>query len=193
MPVRPEPVAKPSAVPPAKQAQQSIDTLLGNVLNSLKNQQFAAAAATLDQVAALPGVDGSRIERWEKLVYYAKEFAGYREQALAAVTADNNYKVNDIDIGVVEIDSEKFIYRAKGKNTTVARNKIPPAILVAIVENWFDKKPANNLFLGAYHATKPEIDIQKAREKWQRAQAGGAGNDAAMLLEILDDPVLGDQ
>jgi len=193
MPVGPNPAGKPAKVVPPQQAQQAIDPLvekLTDVLTSLQNQEFAAAAATLDQAAALPGVDGSRIDRWEKLVYYAKEFAVYREQALAAVTADNNYEVNRIQIGVVEIDSEKFIYRAKGKNMTVARDKIPSAILITIVEDWFDEKPANNLFLGAYHATKPEIDIQKAREKWQRAQAGGAGDDAAMLLEILDDPVV---
>ena len=196
MPVEPNPDGKPAKVVPPKQAQQAIDPFvqkLTDVLTSLQNQKFAAAAATLDQAAALPGVDDARIQRWEKLVYYAKEFASYREQALAAVTADNNYEVNGIQIGVVEIDSEKFIYRAKGKNTTVARDKIPSAILITIVEDWFDAKPANNLFLGAYHATKPEIDIQKAREKWQRAQAGGAGNDAAMLLDILADPVLGDQ
>ncbi len=196
MPVEPNPADKPAKVVPPKQAQQAIDPFvqkLTDVLTSLQNQKFAAAAATLDQAAALPGVDDSRIQRWEKLVYYAKEFASYREQALAAVTADNNYEVNGIQIGVVEIDSEKFIYRAKGKNMTAARDKIPSAILITIVEDWFDAKPANNLFLGAYHATKPEIDIQKAREKWQRAQAGGAGNDAAMLLDILADPVLGDQ
>lgn len=194
MPVEPNPADKPAKVVPPKQAQQAIDPFvqkLTDVLTSLQNQKFAAAAATLDQAAALPGVDDSRIQRWEKLVYYAKEFASYREQALAAVTADNNYEVNGIQIGVVEIDSEKFIYRAKGKNMTAARDKIPSAILITIVEDWFDAKPANNLFLGAYHATKPEIDIQKAREKWQRAQAGGA--DAAMLLDILADPVLGDQ
>ena len=193
MPVEPNPADKPAKVVPPKQAQQAIDPLvqkLTDVLTSLQNQKFAAAAATLDQAAALPGVDDARIQRWEKLVFYAKEFASYREQALAAVTADNNYEVNGIQIGVVEIDSEKFIYRAKGKNMTVARDKIPSAILITIIEDWFDAKPANNLFLGAYHATKPEIDIQKAREKWQRAQAGGAGDDAAMLLEILDDPVL---
>lgn len=196
MPEGSNPDGKPAKVALPKQAQQAIDPLvqkLTDVLTSLQNQKFAAAAATLDQAAALPGVDDARIQRWEKLVYYAKEFASYREQALAAVTADNNYEVNGIQIGVVEIDSEKFIYRAKGKNMTAARDKIPSAILITIVEDRFDAKPANNLFLGAYHATKPEIDIQKAREKWQRAQAGSAGADAAMLLDILADPVLGDQ
>ena len=43
-------------------------------------------------------------------------------------------------------------------------------------------------FTGAYHATKTEPDLEKARASWQLANARGA--DASALLPLLDDPVL---
>jgi hypothetical protein len=59
---------------------------------------------------------------------------------------------------------------------------------MAIVTGWFDENPANDLFIGAYHATKEEPDFDKAREYWERAAARGA--DASLLLPLLDDPLL---
>ena len=134
------------------------------------------------------------MERWEKLLYYAKEFTTYRDKALSAVVAGNNYIVDDVQLGVVEIDREKFIYRARGKNIRFHRKDIPLDIVMAIVEDWFDEKPANHLFLGAYYATKPDIDIQRAKKHWQIAQKGGFGvdEDASMLLEILNEPMFQD-
>jgi len=46
----------------------------------------------------------------------------------------------------------------------------------------------NDLFIGAYHATKEEPDFDKARAAWERAAARGA--DASLLLPLLDDPLL---
>jgi hypothetical protein len=57
-----------------------------------------------------------------------------------------------------------------------------------IVTEWFDENPANDLYIGAYHATKEEPDLDKARASWKQAQALGA--DASLLLPLLEDPVL---
>ena len=167
---------------------------LMNVLISLQQQDFVASSTILHQAAVLPDVDHDRVERWEKLLYYAKEFTTYRDKALSAVVAGNNYIVDDVHLGVVEIDREKFIYRARGKNIRFHRKDIPLDIVMAIVEDWFDEKPANHLFLGAYYATKPDIDIQRAKKHWQIAQKGGFGvdEDASMLLEILNEPMFQD-
>ena len=61
-------------------------------------------------------------------------------------------------------------------------------IVLAIVEAWFDARPANHLYLGAWHATKPEPDLGRAREQWEAAEQGGI--EAGPLLRLLDDPVL---
>ena len=100
----------------------------------------------------------------------------------------HEYDVNGKKVAIVEIDDEKLIFRSKGRNKTVDRDKIPQAIVMAIVEGWFAGAPvaANDLFLGAHHFTKPEPDATKARMHWERARAGGA--DASQLLPLLQDP-----
>ncbi len=141
----------------------------------------AAAAARGEEAVA-------RVEAWQQLLHYSKGFAAYREQALATVTAGQEYDIDGKKVAVVEIDDKKFIYRATGKNTTVPRDRIPGKIVMAIVTGWFDDKPENELFIGAYHATKPEPDAGKARACWEAAAA--LGIEAGPLLGLLDDPAL---
>jgi type IV pilus assembly protein PilB len=98
------------------------------------------------------------------------------------------YEIDGKRVGIVEIDEAKVIYRFAGKNKTVPRSRIPGKLLLAIVTGWFDRKPVNQLYLGAYHATKQEPDLDKAREAWELASRRGA--DASDLMPLLEDPVL---
>ena len=180
----------PSAEPPApEETAAEINRLLAEVFAALQEQQFDAAqlaAKAADKKAAGPAQ--KRVVSWDSLITYAKGFADYRSQALAAMKPGQEYEIDDKKIAVIEIDAEKFIYRYAGKNKTVSADKIPGAILMTIVTEWFDRNPANNLYIGAYHATKAEPDLEKARASWQLANARGA--DASALLPLLDDPVL---
>jgi cytoskeletal protein RodZ len=180
----------PSAEPPApEETAADINRLLAEVFAALQEQQFDAAQLAVkaaDKKAAGPAQ--KRVASWDSLLTYAKGFADYRSQALAAMKPGQEYEIDDKKIAVIEIDAEKFIYRYAGKNKTVSADKIPGAILMTIVTEWFDRNPANNLYIGAYHATKTEPDLEKARASWQLAKARGA--DASALLPLLDDPVL---
>jgi hypothetical protein len=184
-----EPTADPQ---PEKEdpADEAVDGELAQALHALRSGDFDTADALL--ASALEGARGipakQRIADWKVLAQYAREFAGFRGQALADVKPGNEFDVNGKKIAVVEIDDKKFIYRFLGKNKTTPRDKIPAGILMAIVTNWFDERPANHLFLGAYHATKPEPDLAKARDHWELAEKGGI--NAAPLLGLLEDPVL---
>lgn len=157
---------------------------------AMAERDFDAAAAAIRAAAeAARGEDAvARVEAWQQLLHYARGFAAYREQALATVTAGQEYDIDGKKVAVVEIDDRKFIYRATGKNTTVPRDRIPGKIVMAIVTAWFDDKPENELFIGAYHATKPEPDADKARASWEAAAA--AGIEAGPLLGLLDDAAL---
>ena len=180
------PLAEPST---PEETAAEINRLLAEVFAALQEQQFDAAqlaAKAADKKAAGPAQ--KRVVSWDSLITYAKGFADYRSQALAAMRPGQEYEIDDKKIAVIEIDAEKFIYRYAGKNKTVSADKIPGAILMAIVTEWFDRNPANNLYIGAYHATKTEPDLEKARASWQLATARGA--DASALLPLLDDPVL---
>ena len=197
---RPEPApppapaadASPRPVPAPEPAEDTVrlESLLAEVRQALGGSGFAAARTAVDEAASVATSTPSRerVARWAELVAFAKGFAEYREQALAAVKSGDEYDIEGKKIGVVEIDAEKFVYRRAGKNRTTPRNRIPGGILMAIVTEWFDDNPANDLYIGAYHATKAEPDLDKAREAWQGAQ--GRGADASLLLPLLDDPIL---
>ncbi|MFM8495923.1 MAG: hypothetical protein ACKOEM_10435 [Planctomycetia bacterium] len=198
---RPTPEPTPEPQPPAEPAPEperpaptedpkKIEASLRRVAESLRAADFLAATAAAKEAAAAAQTKASRerVERWTELVTFAEGFADYRTQALDSVTPGVEFDIDDKKIIVVEIDDEKFIYRFAGKNRTTPRNRIPGGILMAIVTGWFDDKPANDLFIGAYHATKEEPDLDKARASWERAAARGA--DASPLLPLLDDPLL---
>ncbi|MEI6240077.1 MAG: hypothetical protein WCR51_06790 [Planctomycetia bacterium] len=183
----PEPSPPPE--PPAEDTA-AIEASLRKVPEFLRASDFAAATQAATQAAASSQTKASRdrAERWAELVTFAKGFADYRNQALATVTPGVEFDIEGKKIIVVEIDDEKFVYRFAGKNRTTPRGRIPGGILMAIVTTWFDDNPANDLFIGAYHATKEEPDLDKARASWEKANAGGA--DASLLLPLLDDPLL---
>jgi hypothetical protein len=190
---RPAPKPEPPPPPPEPTPPENIErleSLLGDVKKKLQEGDFAAAKTVVEEAASVAQSKPSRerVERWTELVTFAKGFDGYRDKALADVTAGDEYDIGNMKIAVVEIDDEKFIYRSAGKNKTTPRNRIPGAILMKIVTEWFDENPANDLYIGAYHATKEEPDLDKARASWKQAQALGA--DASLLLPLLEDPVL---
>jgi len=181
---------KPVEPAPPVDSTKQVEPLLRTALAALQRSDFAAADAAID-AAHEKAEDAElrrRVSRWGDLVTFARGFAEYREKAISSVEAGHEYDVDGKKVGVVEIDETKFIYRYAGRNKTTPRNAIPSAIMMKIVTEWFDGKPQNDLFLGAYHATKGEIDLEKARACWQLAARRGA--KAASLLPLLDDPVL---
>jgi len=181
----------PSPTPDAPMDEgPRLEEALRTVATALREARYdaAAAGAAAATNAAMTADGRARAERWAELVTFARGFADYREQALATVQAGTDFDVDGKKIAVVEIDEQKFVFRFAGKNRTVPRDKIPGGIVMAIVEGWFDETPANDLFIGAYHATKEEPDLDKARAAWERARSRGA--DASLLLPLLDDPLL---
>ena len=171
-----------------------LDATLAEALEAVQRQEYDTVTRLLAAASKQAGDRGlgpaarQRLESWQQLAVYSKGFMDYREKAMAAVKAGDEYDVNNQKVGVVEVDADTFTYRSAGGNKTVSRDKIPAGIVLAIVMQWFDENPANNLYLGAYHLSKPEPDLQRAREHWKKAEAGGA--DASDLMPLLDDPVV---
>jgi hypothetical protein len=202
-PVDPEPVesapaakerpmaAKPAASSPEPSAQDTagLDDTLAEALAALRREEYD----TVERLLAAPGRGAGgagargRIAAWQQLAEYFKGFLGFRKQALKGVKAGDEYDVNGKKVVVVDLDDGKFKYRSAGMTKAVEWDKIPGGIVLAIVTQWFDENPANDLYVGAYHMAKPESDSKRAREHWEKAQAGGA--DASALMPLLDDPV----
>jgi hypothetical protein len=186
------PTPDPGPEPTPSETTGRLEALLQDLREKLQSRDFAAAQAAVEEAASVAMSEPARdrVERWAELVRCAKVFDGYRNKALAAVKAGDEYDIDGKIIAVVEIDDEKFIYRFAGKNKTTPRKSIPGGIVMKIVTEWLDHKPTptNDLYLGAYHATKAEPDLAKARDAWQRAQDRGV--EASRLLPLLEDPVL---
>jgi len=187
---------KPAGGKPAEVMAEDdgrLDAALAEVLEALQRQEYdtvtslLAAASKQAGRRAIGSAASQRLESWQQLATYSKGFMDYREQALAAVKPGDEYDVKNQKVGVVEVDADRFVYRSAGGNKTVPRDKIPAGIVLAIVMQWFDSNPANDLYIGAYHLAKPEPDPTRAREHWERAEAAGA--DASGLMPLLDDPV----
>ena len=191
VPEKPE-EEKPADAPPAEamaKEDSRLEATLAEALESLRRQEDDTVMQLL--AVASKQADGGeakqRVARWKLLATYYQGFLDYREKALAAVKPGDEYDVKNQKVGVVEIDADTFIFRTAGSNKKVPRDKIPAGIVLAIVMQWFDANPANDLYIGAYHLAKPEPDPEKAREHWEQALAAGA--DASGLLPLLDDRV----
>ncbi|MFN9273930.1 MAG: hypothetical protein ACK6DO_13025 [Planctomycetia bacterium] len=186
----PAPKESPDAAATAEADAEAIEPFLKKALAALQDDEFDDADDALGQAGdeAMGRAAADRLAQWQALVAYARGFADLREQALDAARAGLEYEIDGKRVAIVEIDNAKVIYRLTGKNKTVPRSRLPAKLMLAIVTKWFDRKPANQLYLGAYQATKPQPDLDKAREAWHLAERGGA--DASELLPLLDDPVL---
>lgn len=187
-----EPSAEASSAEATNDAAdaEAIGPFLKKALVALQHEQFDEADDALGQAGdeAMGGAAADRLAKWQALVTYAKGFADLRERALDAARPGLEYEIDGKLVAIVELDSTKIIYRYAGKNKTLSRSKIPNKLMLALLEKWLNRKPANHLYLGAYYATKPEPDLDKARDAWHQAQQGGA--DASELLPLLVDPLL---
>ncbi|MFM8702903.1 MAG: hypothetical protein ACKOHG_03385 [Planctomycetia bacterium] len=188
-PKQDEPKQDESGVEQAEQLEETLAAVFAAMRSPDGESDSAGIVELLKSVSrqARGAAARKRVAGWQALETYRKGFLEYRTQALAAIKQGDEYDVEDRRIAVVEVDDEVFKYLEDGKTNTLPRAKLPAGLVLAIVTSWFDARPANDLYLGAYHFTKQEPNAGLAREHWEKAQAGGA--DASSLLPLLDDPV----
>lgn len=195
--------APPVAARPATNPEPAADTAdglqdaatdqrLADVLAKMRRGASADETKPLLEAAfkgAKSALGRRRVEAWQQLAAYYRGFFGFRDKALAALAPGDEFDVKSQRIIVNEVDDEVVKIRAAGQNKIYPRDKIPAGIVLAIVTRFLDNaaNPANDLYVGAYHLAKPASDAARAREHWERAQAGGA--DAAALMALLEDPV----
>lgn len=173
-----------------------IDAAVEKVFLSLVDSDFESAARALQPAvtARKNRAEAERVDGWQLLVEYAKGFEDYRRQAVAAVKGGDEYDIPKskgdgvMKVGIVDVADGKIVFRVEGQTLEKPLEKLPSNLLSAIVEGWFDDNPANSLYLGAYHITRPEPDLRAAERLWSSAALRGA--DAAPLLPLLDEPVI---
>jgi hypothetical protein len=186
-----EPFASPPGEPEGKPAEpvdpQRVDAALAPVIKLLADQDFDGADAGIE-AAGNAGGTRKRLAPWLAVAASARAFADYSKEALEATRPGNEYTVAGQRITIVENERNFFIYRSQGRNKKIGRDQIPEPIRLAIVLDWFNDQPANQIYIGAYRATRTLPELAEARACWEAARA--AGFDVDRLLEWLDDPLV---
>ena len=128
--------------------------------------------------------------RWELLAGYARQLAGYREQAFTAANEGREYTIDDRTIAIIEIGPEKFAYKEAGRIKRGPRASLPTAIQRAILRTWFegDQRSANHIFLGVDRLLDDQPDLETVRQEWETALVGEPAT--ASIMPLLDDPVI---
>lgn len=131
-----------------------------------------------------------RVARWQLLADYARQLAGYREQAFASANQGREYTIDDRTIVIIEVGPETFAYKEAGRIKRGPRASLPKAIQRAILRAWFegDQRAANHIFLGIDRLLDDQPDLETVRQEWETALAGEPAT--ASIMPLLDDPVI---
>ena len=131
-----------------------------------------------------------RVARWQLLADYARQLAGYREQAVASANQGREYTIDERTIAIIEIGPEKYAYKEAGRIKRGPRASLPKAIPRAILRAWFegDQRSANHIFLGIDRLLDDQPDLETVRQEWETALAGEPAT--ASIMPLLDDPVI---
>jgi hypothetical protein len=171
----------------------AVNDALAKAYEALCGEDFDAADRLLAAAEKDVGNDveaATRVQRWQLLAGYAREFTRFRGEAFASAHAGREYEVDREVVSIIEITPDLFIYKKAGRIERVPRGEVDRRLEMAIVETWFagDGRAANHLFLGAGWLCHDPPAVRRARAEWQIAGAGG--EQVAPLLALLDDPVL---
>lgn len=170
----------------------AVDKAVAEAFAAMRGGDFDTAASRLGDVSA--GDDRqvqARLDRWRQFLHYARGMVDLRKRALAEAADGREYELGDRVIVIVEMNDRQVIYRDRGKQHEVPRDKLPQELEQAIVEQWLagDGRAANHLFLGAGHLLREIPSPADAVREWQTAAAGGE-RDGQLLQPLARDPAI---
>ena len=177
----------------AAQAAGAVDRGIAAAAAALRRHDHPAAEQALevagDAAADDPDLE-TRVNRWRLLVTYAGELDGHLERAVASANEGREYTIGDRTISIIELGSEAFAFKERGKVTRGPRAELPRVVERAILAAWFDgdPRPANQIFVGLHRLLDDEPDLDRVRASWEEAAAGDAA--AGSILPLLDDPAI---
>jgi hypothetical protein len=126
-------------------------------------------------------------ERMELLTNYNEQFWDAVKEAVKSFESGTEIVVGSNVIIVVEVlPEDRIILRIAGRNQTFPIKELKAGIAMAIAEQWFKEgDPTALVMKGAYAAANKAGNIERAKEWWSEAQAGGV--DVKELVPVIDD------
>ena len=189
----PKPVPKPEPKPVGKpDAQQTaaFNKLVSTLKTSLGTRDMPAAkkqAAELRKLAvSQEQIDTA--ERMDLLRAYVDGYWSAVREAMRGLKPTDEIEISSSLRLVIVESGPDYISTKFGPNVKrYTVENMPKGLAKVIADNWFDKKPQNKLFIGAFLAVDPNGSIEEAKKYW--TEAGQQGADAAPLLALIG-PVL---
>lgn len=177
----------PASSPSSNASSPQFAQALAKARAALRERQIARAETLLRDAAALATTpeEGEAVERTKLLAQYAAGFWDAVGESLAALQPADEIELGKLRVAVVEVSRDSLTVKMQGRIQTWSRRDMPAEVAVPLAERWFDKRAANKLYLGAFHAADAKGDLAEARRQWEAATRGGAS--AADLLPLLEE------
>jgi hypothetical protein len=176
---------KPSEHPldPAQVARFQAE--LREARKALGARQFQQAKERIDSAKqiAVSEEQNQLVDGFQTLTPYVEGFGEAVREGLKGLETAGELKIGNTVVSVVEASPDHIVIREAGENRRYSVDQLPARLAVAIAGHWFDDRPDNKLYLGAFHFVGPPIDVAEAKRLWE--EAAGAGIDVKGLLALL--------
>lgn len=188
----PQPPPPPPPTPdPRVRLAAAVEKTLRQALAALRRGDFDTADEHVQTAAGIAEEDDALFDRvtgWRQLAVYARQFDGFRREAMKVATGDLD--VGDQRISIVESTPTVFKYKAAGVLHRISPDAIPAPITTAVVRAWFaaEDQPGNHVILGTHLLLQDPPDVDGARREW--ATATQSGENLSTVEPLLSDPIV---
>ena len=153
---------------------------------ALGKREFRQAIDRIDAAEKIAVSDKQQqlVAGFRALTTYVEGFWDAVREGPKGLEKAGELKIGNSFVSVVEVGPGHLLIREAGENRRYLVDQLPAKLAVAIAQNWFDDRPDNKLYVGAFYFVGPPIDVSEAKRLWQEAAA--AGVDVNGLLALLE-------
>lgn len=185
--VKPKQKPRPATLSPEQQerAKKFYATLI-DARTSLGERAFDKAQEQFEQAKGLAVTDEHReqLGGMEKVAELVKEFWGHVGEGTKSLEDAGELQVGNTLVAIVDVTETQLVIRAAGENKRYPLDRLPAGLALAIAKRWYDERPENQLYLGAFYFVDPNDKLAEAKQVWDAAKQAGIG-EAERLLALL--------
>lgn len=178
--------AKPREQPLDAAQVAQFQAELRGARQALGERQYQQAKDRIDSAKRLAVSEEQNrlVKSFQALTMYVEGFWQAVREGLQGLETAGELKFGGTVVSVVEVGPSHLLIREAGENRRYSADQLPARVAMAIARHWFDGRPDNKLYLGAFHFVGPPIDVAEAKRLWEEAAA--AGVDVEALLALLE-------
>jgi hypothetical protein len=189
-PKPPEPAPpKPETPLPSKKDVADLSKALTGARLALSEGNVEEANIQLASVEKLPMLPehAAMYHRLKMLADYNGQFWDAVKEGTKSFEGASELPVGNTVISVVEVlPDDRIILKIAGSSRTYPLKELKAGIAMAIAEKWFKPgDPTALVMKGAYAAVNKAGNVERAKEWWGQAIAGGV--DVKGLLPVIED------